>query len=112
MADDAERITVSLYNLQKDVDETSAVSFSHVRTKLKNEWEFLRIYFQKCHGFGEDVITLKDAVGSESDQDLLEFLDGMKTSANRILEISKKLDQSDMSAAFSGSIESGGSGKD
>lgn len=107
LAEDVQKIMVSLYEFQKSLTGPNTSSFVNVRKDLKSQWEILRIYLQRCHGFGADVLTLKDALEQESKDDLVEFLVDMKASANELQEISTKLKDSDMSEAFSKGTKSG-----
>ena len=89
---------VSLYNLQthiinRDGTNTTAseVDFTELRKDLRAQWENLRIYLQRCHAFGADVFMLKEAFGTETTQDLTEFLGEMAASAEELQGHSKDL---------------------
>ncbi|PVG00275.1 hypothetical protein CPB86DRAFT_236386 [Serendipita vermifera] len=107
LADDVQKIMVSLYDLQKGVNQSSDSVFATARKELRNQWEILRVYLQRCHSFGEDVATLKDAIGGHSKEALIEFLGDMRESANELRQVSKKLNENDMSKAFSMGIPDG-----
>lgn len=112
LADDVQKIMVSLYDFQKTLDGSNTPVISNVRRELKDQWEMLRAYLQRCHGFGADVDTLKDALGEESKNDLLEFLKDMTASAEELRDISGNLKRTDMSVAFSKGGKPAGSAKD
>jgi hypothetical protein len=110
LAADVEKVMVSLYNLQKSLNGTNTSSFSHVRKGLKDQWEMLRAYLQRCHAFGVDVLMLKDAlVGNK--EDLMEFLGEMVASANELRQLSETLKNRDISSSFSKENKSDGSGE-
>jgi len=60
----------------------------------------LRVYLQRCHAFGADVFILKDALGTENLEDLIEFLTGMVDSAKEIKDRSLELKSTAVSTAF------------
>ncbi|KAG8765832.1 hypothetical protein FRC15_006730 [Serendipita sp. 397] len=110
LADDAEKIMVSLYDLQKSLDQPNSPLFSSVRKELRLQWDGLRSYLQRCHTFGGDVLMLKLELGRESKLDLIDFLNDMKISANELRNFSPDLKMKDISEAFSKVIEPGNPG--
>ena len=101
---------MSLYDLQTSLNLPSTSPFTTVRAELRSQWEGLRAYFQRCYGFGADVLTLKDALWAEGTTDLIEFLGDMKASADELRDISLDLKNKDMSKAFSKGNEPGSPG--
>ena len=103
LAENVQTAMVSLYDLQNSFNNTAIAdphvfrsAFSELRKQLREQWEELRVYLQRCHAFGEDVSTLQDAFGTEDVADCLEFLTDMADSAKELRSPNNK----DVSAAF------------
>lgn len=101
---------VSLYDLQKTLREPKSSTFAPVRKELREQWEEVRSYLQKHHGFGVDVLTLKDLVKTEAKEDLVDFLEEMRDNAAELRDSSRQLKDRDMSAAFSKKVKLSGFG--
>jgi hypothetical protein len=106
LAANVETAMVALYNFQTafiNRSDTAAVggTFTELRNQLKIQWENLRVYLQKCHAFGADVFVLKDALGTEDAEDLIEFLVGMVDNAEELKNLSSQLKSTAVSTAFS-----------
>jgi len=106
LAANVENAMVALYNLQTSLinrSGTAAVGgvFTELRKGLKIQWENDRVYLQRCHAFGADVFILKDALGTENAEDLMEFLLGMVDSAEELKNLSSQLKSTAVSEAFS-----------
>lgn len=99
LASSVEEAMISLYDLQTSVINANGQNSPQLqetfamRKHLKDEWECIRIFLQQCHGFGSDVIVLKDSLGTENIEDCLAFLKEMSSSSIELLKRSKELAQ-------------------